>query len=341
MTAMSMPGNHMKTYKYIDDLTAIKGIGPARQRWFREVLNVHSYHDLAMLSIEEVESRLKSDHQIVSRRDINSWIVAAKERVADNPRSHLGGETPKAEPPAKPKFPVPKAKWNSIAAFIVQLQTRKAAGERVEQRISVEYIPVAEDGTWLDDDPKIEPVEFDGERLGERLYEWMQTQVLPELRYKSQYSVPTSAISPQEAQPLKLNVTRIRLFQPPHSLVPLGIGERDRIFNGLIKGNEPFNIEVSFELSGVNVSDERIKDTDCWVRCYTSNRSTGEHINLGNTPLTPMPKNILEYTTMLSKVSLPPGFYRLQVIVELLGSLRSLGFLELPLLQVGEVSVPH
>ena len=43
-----------------DDLTAIMGIGQARQIWFRETLNVQTYRDLAALSIDEIDSRLKA-----------------------------------------------------------------------------------------------------------------------------------------------------------------------------------------------------------------------------------------------------------------------------------------
>jgi diguanylate cyclase (GGDEF)-like protein len=62
-----------------DRLTKIKGIGPARQQWFRESLNVRTFQDLAVLSVDEIESQLKAANQIAARDKIEQWIIEAQE----------------------------------------------------------------------------------------------------------------------------------------------------------------------------------------------------------------------------------------------------------------------
>ena len=42
-----------------DDLTVIKGIGEATQRWLREELKVFRLKDLAALSVDEIEAALR------------------------------------------------------------------------------------------------------------------------------------------------------------------------------------------------------------------------------------------------------------------------------------------
>ena len=59
------------------DLTVIKGIGPVRQRWFNDSLNVYTYRELAALPAEEIESKLKAEGSITSRNDIEQWIAQA------------------------------------------------------------------------------------------------------------------------------------------------------------------------------------------------------------------------------------------------------------------------
>ena len=66
----------------LDDLTMIKGIGPARQRWLKESLDVRTFGDLAALSADEIESRLKADRQIASRETIEAWIAQADRHTA-------------------------------------------------------------------------------------------------------------------------------------------------------------------------------------------------------------------------------------------------------------------
>ncbi len=330
-----------------DDLTVIKGIGPARQRLFKESLNVCTFRVLAAFSVDEIESRLKAEGQIVSRDEIKHWIDGAKELAAIDLTSKQNLETAKVDTIARPEPPFPLAKWNSIAAFVVHLQIREIEGNDNDQRITVQHIPVAENGTWLEEDIGDKPVEIEGEHQGEILYKWMYEQVaekipeVPASGEKIRVITRTTETPIQEEQPVNVDITQFRVFQPPQVAESLGIGKAGEIFSGFITENQPFNFEISFELSGAGASDTTLKETEYRVRCYAYNRSTGKRIHLGDLRPGFLIKTKLDYTATLTEVTLPMGLHRLHVIAELMGTPGILGYLEVPVLQVVEVSAPH
>ncbi len=321
-----------------DDLTAIKQIKKARQIWFRESLQVHTYRDLATLSVDEIEARLKADGKIASRTVIQGWINKAKELATADQRSPQTPGTTAVTPTAKAKPTTSPSEWNSIAAFPVQLQIRQGDDEKIEQRITVRHIPVAKNGTWLEEDLQTEPYEIEGELQGEQLYEWMQTQVTGN---RGKVLFQTVKTTKHKAIPVTLKITQIRILQPPQALEPTGIGEADRILQGSIRGNESFNLEVSIVLSDIPTSGAEFTDTNYKVLCYAYKLPTGEHINLGATKPKHLIKDKLVYTTTLAEVRLAPGYYLFQVIAELLGPFRALGYSELPMLQVVDIPVPN
>ncbi len=62
-----------------DDLTTIKGIGPAMQDRLRG-LGVATFRDLASADARDLASRLKPSQPMISRARVEEWIEAARER---------------------------------------------------------------------------------------------------------------------------------------------------------------------------------------------------------------------------------------------------------------------
>jgi predicted flap endonuclease-1-like 5' DNA nuclease len=62
-----------------DDLTVIKGIGPAVQRKLRS-LGITTFRDLATADADELAEHLKGS-QPVSKARVHNWIKAARERT--------------------------------------------------------------------------------------------------------------------------------------------------------------------------------------------------------------------------------------------------------------------
>lgn len=137
-----------------DDLTAIKGIGPAYQQLLQESLGVYTYRELGAFSADELESRLKAEGRIVSRSDIEAWIKEAQELAEDveagaaDEANSPGGET----------------EWKPFASFVVEFQVRESVeDEDEERRTTVHHMEGDTDASW----PDIESVELCRWMLGQ------------------------------------------------------------------------------------------------------------------------------------------------------------------------------
>ena len=64
--------------KKYDDLTEIKGIGLHRQKWLKKSFGVCTFSDLAALTVDEIETRLKTEGGGVGRKTIEVWIDQPK-----------------------------------------------------------------------------------------------------------------------------------------------------------------------------------------------------------------------------------------------------------------------
>ena len=106
-----------KKKKY-DDLTEIKGIGLHRQQWLKGSFGVCTFSDLAALTVDEVESRSKTEGGGVGRKAIEGWIDEAKALVeAASPEPKL--EAAAVESGGGASIPSGETNWNSLASFRV------------------------------------------------------------------------------------------------------------------------------------------------------------------------------------------------------------------------------
>ena len=100
------------------ELSEISGIGQARARWLEEALGVRTLRDLAALSPEEVERKLKrAGGNKPPRSTIDAWVAEAK--------AHLADEGSEVEPsvPGRPKSRRAET-WKPVASFVVEFQSR-------------------------------------------------------------------------------------------------------------------------------------------------------------------------------------------------------------------------
>jgi hypothetical protein len=132
-----------------DNLTRIDGIGAARQQWFRSVFNVRTFRDLAALSAEEIETRLKAEKKPISKSAIQEWLAQAAELAGNNQK-------------VSSSKPVQGA-WKTLATFVVVFEDQKA-GDQTRYRTTVQHMEVDETKQW----PGIEQPE---------LCKWMLTQL--------------------------------------------------------------------------------------------------------------------------------------------------------------------
>jgi hypothetical protein len=145
------------------DLTVIKGIGPARQQWLRAAFGIHSLQDLAAITLDEIEAKLKASGQIASRRHISQWLAQAKQLVVAHaePRSV---QTAALENNVVTTPPSNNTEWKPFASFVVEFQTRILAGLAAEYRTKAHHIEEDTCANW----PGLERTQ---------LCQWLQEQV--------------------------------------------------------------------------------------------------------------------------------------------------------------------
>jgi hypothetical protein len=293
-----------------DDLTAIKGIGPARQKWLNELFDIQTFAALGNLSVEEVEKVAKKEGKILPNGEVAGWIAQAKvlaDEKGDSVALEAGvfTELETAVPAAIPL-------WKPIASFVVEFQ-EKAEGTQPHRRTKVHYMEADLEKTW----PGIER---------EQLGLWIEQHV--------QVSEPTTklelATKPELTEAAAVKPTQVRVRQQPDYLSTLDMAEPERPFLGHVHHEEPITLEVDFELdapeTGQSQQAKAAFNAQCEVHNLIGDQKTYYLEMEGN-----ISTNCLTYKTKLSEVE--PGMYSLAV---LLRGKRPLGttYFELPKLNV-------
>lgn len=115
---------------HYDDLTVIKGIGRARQTWLRETLHVHTLHDLAGISPDDLAARLKADRRPIKPDVAESWIAQARTLTASAAPA-APPQTAKIYPPPQAVHAEPAVEPLYFGAFSHTLQARLAKMDRL------------------------------------------------------------------------------------------------------------------------------------------------------------------------------------------------------------------
>ena len=327
-----------KDKKY-DDLTIIKGVGAARQTWFRQVFKVETLHDLASLSADEVETRLKDDGRIVSRSEVEQWLAQAQQLAPDLPSSQAR-ETATIAIIDQASM---EKRWEWIKAFVVEFCVLKSADEIQKQEIRVYPLRISKKGDWLDNgSSKKTPFIFD---KSEKLYAWLLGQ-LDEPAWQEQPLTPTIAAPPPKPQSIApqtelpsieslptVDIVQINSYQPTDLTTPTGIGMAGQPFVGHVSSKSPFALEVTFAISE-EVSDEIARQVGFKADFYVRGRSREARAFLGETTLDALFADRLTYTARLPRAMLKPGQYHLGVQVKLRSQPPCVTHLEVPMFQV-------
>ncbi len=309
----------------MDDLTRIKGIGPSRQKWFRDALGVTSFGQLAQLSPEVIETALREEGRIVSRSAIEEWIMEA-DRFASGERgvaTWSGG-------------PFRNDGWRPFASFVVEFQERKV-DDHVEQRTLVHHMESAEEQTLIHEmDEGAKAKTWPGLE-SRQLCSWMIRRLDTGKRRKEAVArtvEPGAAGAPPAAAQIEMKL--LRIYQPVDTTTPLLIGsaERNVPVSGVLKGSEPFAVEAVFGMEEGSATATGIRSGSCVTTFYLRNIATGSRQQLGEpcrkSPLPGENSCLVE----LGAPAIPPGPYQLTAVVILQGGGCGLGSMDSSPLQV-------
>jgi predicted negative regulator of RcsB-dependent stress response len=164
-----------------------------------------------------------------------------------------------------------------------------------------------------------------------------ESEVAEEAARAPEAALPEASIvieEPAAALPVTMEITQVQAFQPPQAGIPIGIGKAGRPFSGFVRSDEPFVLEVSFELAGPGADDVAKRRTTYSAQFHVRNLTTSERTHLGDARLDTLVEGELSYTATLPEATLQSGMYRLRVLATLQDGRTAPGYLEVPLLQV-------
>lgn len=310
----------------LDNLAEIKGIGPIRQRWLRETFQIRTYHDLTLLSAEEIESQLQAEGRAAPRKEINAWIDQARE-LADATTTELskqaGAFTTTIAAKAVNVMPEFEKDWRPIASFAVEFQEnigKDANNQMDKHRTSVHHMETDTDAMWAG----IE---------NEKLCRWMVDQ-LGQGSGSSNTHISGNDAATKPMTATQVYIQEVRLYQPAQANTPMAIGKTDQPFQAEIKSSQPATLEAIFYLPEIAGA------ADIKLVTYTAQftlRPLGTRPTdfvIGETATVNLKAGSPTQMARLPDANLQPGIYRLRVQVTLNTMPPSIGALTLPLFKV-------
>jgi hypothetical protein len=277
-------------------LTKIKGIGPARQKWFVEAFDASSFADLAALSVDDIETRLKADGRRVSRSEIKEWLTQA---------NTLAGEKT----------------WKTLATFVVNYQASQLPDGNLEFQTTAHFIEKDKNKIW-------------SEIQQEQICEWMESQFeLPQLKSSSTQQSTLPDKPALTTYPLQVTANQVRLRQSPNYEVTTNLLEEDRIFLGHVSQEHAINLELDFQIRDHSGNEVWAAPDDYQVQCHVHNLRTGDTSvlgmkggNLGDDERTVQSVSLSELTVM-------PGIYEMELLFKI-GKPGYTSYVKLPRLDV-------
>jgi len=265
-------------------------------------------------------TRIKGIRPVKQQLLIEGWIVQTQELAAEQSPQRV----PLIQRTEEEALTLLEAReWSSFASFTVELQRRVIGGQLEEKRTLVRHLETDQLKTWSE-------IEI------QQLPQWMLKQLSIEMRQPAveQRQAGTEAESSATPMPIVVEITQLRAFQPPKTEIPIVIDKTSQMFLGMLSRGKPFVLEINLQLAELTTAQMERQPITYYAQCYVRDRSTGFITHLGDTETGTLVEGQLSYIATLPETSLPPGMYRLQVLLTIQGVPATPGFLEVPLLPV-------
>ena len=209
--------------------------------------------------------------------------------------------------------------WTTFASFTVDFEA-KQVDEDIRYQTSVRHVETDEVQTWQG----IEETQ---------LQAWMREHLAG--------AIPTVAAleaSAATAVANRLNpfISDLRIFQPPPNPLPIELYQPSLMFPSPVKSNLPFTLELQF---GIQEQDQEVlaqvgQAVTYTIECYARSLVGKEVVTLGKLDPQELQVQQRPYLASLPAISLPPGIFRLQLLLNLQGIGAFPAYFEVPVLQV-------
>jgi hypothetical protein len=95
---------------------------------------------------------------------------------------------------------------------------------------------------------------------------------------------------PVASSPMRVEIGQVRAYQPPNADTTAVIGQAGQSLEGHLKGNQPFALEIRFELVGEAALDLTSQEVSYRMRSYFQDEFTGESTQLADVEPSPLIK---------------------------------------------------
>lgn len=288
-----------------DDLTRIRGIGPATQKWFGEKLSVRQFAHLAAIPAAEIEAQMRSDGRIASHNEIESWQAQARELALEN------------ETAINAKMPAPAlTNWRSLATVVVEYQVAQETTPTA-YRTRVHYMEVDQDESWPG-------IEF------EQVPQWLKAHLPVAISDQPLAIAPSPGDQTQimfkQVGEAKIVPQSVHLSQHPAYHTVWVLGEEKRPFLAHVSHAKPIQLQLDLNVPELGAPPPLS------AKCYLHNLSTlWADVRL----MTPVEvcNGTVHPALRLDNLMLEPGMYEVSVMVQAGKSLAA-QYVALPKLHV-------
>ncbi|MDJ0702923.1 MAG: hypothetical protein QNJ46_06540 [Leptolyngbyaceae cyanobacterium MO_188.B28] len=348
--------------KAINEFAKIENLEPAIRQWLRETFQVVTLKDLANLSVNQVFFRLEDEGKGVPRSEVEGWVAQAQEFVAEvTPwqtfatfvvslqSRRVGGQIDQRTIAYYLEADQRKI-WSGIDYNgVCKLMLDQLGPDfQMSPLLQSEANETLESTTEEDSDTSTVDV---SETTADRESDLGETNERVELVAEGEFAPESDSLPDMEEEdPVRLEITQLKVCQPlkAEETVPEGAEDEDaesaknivvdvtkRLLPGELPKEKPFDLEVTFQLSGDRAIELTKQAFPYHTEVYGQNRMTMQKLKLGQATVGTLVDGKLTYICRLPEVTLSEaGPYRLQVIAQLEGAPVSPDFLELPFVQV-------
>jgi hypothetical protein len=318
-----------------DDLTKIPKLGSARQLWLAEAFGVHTYEDLAKLSVDEIEAQAEADGKRLNRSTFVLWpkkaaeLAAAKKMIVEGNSERSGPKPTNQQTGSENNTSTPNTgteQWHQVAFFNIEFLERRVNDRVIERKTHINYHETDHEYDWDG---------FETEQIGD----WILEQAGDKLRQETREALavePEGEAVREAALPdrITVSVSGLHLYQPAGTEIPLGPGGNGRPYTGTVQAGQPFAVKAEFEIGDQMAASLGKREIPYQVQFYTKNRTTKGKLYLGDGEPGLMTSGKNSYSAKLGEILLSPGDYRLRVVVFAESGNVAPGYFELPRLRV-------
>lgn len=301
-----------------DNLTHIKDIGLAREKWLNDH-GIATYTQLAEADPNWICDQLKNDGKpSVPLEVVQGWIEEANTLIADPAQSESATNVIPIQ--SQNRIPITEDGWDEFASFYISYQHKHQANHsplrtQVIYRTYADHIEANENQQW------------DGIE-GNDLCSWIMSHVNTIVNNETKMPAPTLPTKPSTISIINIRVT--------DAIGGLANASASELFKGAVYSQQPLTFD--FNLEYLASDSENTKESelyDCQLSLYIY-EMPGDKLALppqkilGRLPESGQPY----FSASLTTLQLPVGLYRIRAVATLTNQTPVLSIIDIPLLQV-------